>query len=380
MAQALQGSNRPIVIEGYADKTDGDKYAASLDRANRVREQLIRNGVESEPRRRRRARASRRGAPAACVIVEAPPPPPAADATKPSGTPGAAAGPRADRDVALRVARRDDASPQGTSAMVSILDTETDGEVVYLYDAESPRGNAAFPFKAVRLKNPTDSALESGPVTVFGEGKFIGEGLSEPIPARSVAFVPFALDRQIVVERKDKPSATASRASSPCSAASSRARCEHTRRQRPTSSTTASPRRRSVYVRHTVAEGYKLTKAAKDAKPERLGAAHLFRVERRAERDDRARDRGGDAGLQDASTSAVAGRHGPGYGCTSPPAPSRVRSRARSKSSSRLHKDIGNVEQRIATIARADARVPRAHGRAARPDRDAFAGEDRRGR
>ena len=118
--------------------------------------------------------------------------------------PAGSADPRSDRYVALRIDQRDDRVAKGTSAMVSILDTKTDGEVVYLYDAESPRGNAGFPFKAVRLKNPTDSVLESGPVTVFGEGRFIGEGLSEPIPARSVAFVPFALDRQIVVERKDE--------------------------------------------------------------------------------------------------------------------------------------------------------------------------------
>ena len=102
--------------------------------------------------------------------------------------------------------------PRGTSAMVSILHTDTDGEVVYLYDPESPRGNAVYPFRAVRIKNPTDSALESGPVTVFGEGKFIGEGMGEPIPAHHVAFVPFALDRQIVVDHEDAD-ATGSRGS-----------------------------------------------------------------------------------------------------------------------------------------------------------------------
>ncbi len=93
--------------------------------------------------------------------------------------------------------------PRGTSAMVSILDTDTAGEVVYYYDAETPRGNATYPFRAVKVANPTDYVLEQGPVTVFGEGKFIGEGMCEPIPARSTAFIPFALDRQIVVERKD---------------------------------------------------------------------------------------------------------------------------------------------------------------------------------
>ena len=76
--------------------------------------------------------------------------------------------------------------------------------MVYLFDPESTRGNAQFAFKSVRLKNPSDSVLETGPVTVFGDGRFIGEGMSEPIPARAIAFVPFALDRQIVVERKGR--------------------------------------------------------------------------------------------------------------------------------------------------------------------------------
>ena len=58
--------------------------------------------------------------------------------------------------------------------------TETNGEVVYYFDPETVRGNTTFPFRAVRIKNPTDSTLESGPVTVFGEGRFIGEGLAEP--------------------------------------------------------------------------------------------------------------------------------------------------------------------------------------------------------
>ena len=46
MARTIQGSNKSYVVEGYADRNDGDKYAASLERANRAREQLIRGGVD----------------------------------------------------------------------------------------------------------------------------------------------------------------------------------------------------------------------------------------------------------------------------------------------------------------------------------------------
>jgi hypothetical protein len=74
------------------------------------------------------------------------------------------------------------------------------GEVVYLYDPESSAGSDRFAFKSIRFRNPTGSTLESGPVTVYGQGRFIGEGLTEAIPPGSLAVVPFALDRQVVVD------------------------------------------------------------------------------------------------------------------------------------------------------------------------------------
>src|SRR5262249_54349854 len=94
---------------------------------------------------------------------------------------------------------------KGTSAMVSILRSETEGEVVYLYDPQNPKADAHFPYRTIRFRNPSDGALESGPLSVFGEGRFVGEGLADPVPAKSIAFVPFALDRQISVEQTMAP-------------------------------------------------------------------------------------------------------------------------------------------------------------------------------
>ncbi|MDB4961439.1 MAG: uncharacterized protein JWP01_1438 [Myxococcales bacterium] len=88
----------------------------------------------------------------------------------------------------------------GTSAMVAMLHGETTGGVVYLYDPVSERGDKRFAFKAVRLDNPTSDTLEPGPVTVYGKGRFIGEGITEPVPPRASVVVPFALDKQIVIE------------------------------------------------------------------------------------------------------------------------------------------------------------------------------------
>ncbi len=127
----------------------------------------------------------------------------------------------------------------------------------------------------MRVKNPTDSVLEQGPVTVFGEGKFIGEGMSEPIPAHSVAFIPFALDRQIVVERKDSDVDHIARILTVQRGVFS-TEVQHTRRATFVLNN-RQDERATVYLRHTVAEGYTLTKAPE--RDERLGTAHLFRVD-----------------------------------------------------------------------------------------------------
>jgi hypothetical protein len=172
--------------------------------------------------------------------------------------------------------------PRGTSAMVAILKTKTEGEVVYLYDPESQRGNGSFAFRSVRLKNPTDSALESGPFTVFGEGRFVGEGLSEPIPAKSTAFIPFALDRQVVVERKDDERDDISRIITVQRGVFS-TEVQHTKREKLVIHNRMQEKA-SVYVRHTIPHGYELSNASATGKPgrlaqERLGPAHLFRVD-----------------------------------------------------------------------------------------------------
>ena len=275
MAQALRGSKRQVVVEGYADPADKDKQSASLERANRVREQLIKNGLEPA-QVVALGQGEKAGQAAGVRVVEGDP-----LVAAPRDEKGAAANPggSADNKDPIGASHFESGSAmtvlRGTSAMISILATKTDGEVVYLYDSESPRGNTEFPFKAVRLKNPTDSVLESGPVSVFGGGRFIGEGLSEPIPARSVAFVPFALDRQIVAVRKDEGRDSIARILSVQRGVFS---CEvqHTRRIA-YSLHNRLPEPAVVYVKHTVQNGYKLAKEIKQ--PEHLGSANLFRVD-----------------------------------------------------------------------------------------------------
>ncbi len=277
MAAGLQSSPDQIIIEGYATRDDADKQAASLERANKVREQLLRKGVD--PNKvvavGRGEQAGRNGG---VRVVQAPAaeqqpkgkdgkgaekPEPTALAAEPIGTSHFESG------VTTTVAR-------GTSAMVSILKNQTEGEVVYLYDPESARGNARYPFKSVHLKNPSDSALETGPVTVFGDGHFIGEGMTEPIPARGSAFVPFALDRQLVVDEATGESDEISRILTVQRGVFS-TEVQHKRKLTFTLNNRLNERA-VVYVRHTVPAGYKLTKVPERAGSEKIGSADLVRV------------------------------------------------------------------------------------------------------
>jgi hypothetical protein len=277
----LRGNTNEVVVEGYAGKDDADKNAASLDRANRLRDQLIQNGIAPE-RVVAVGSGEKAGHDASVRVVQRPPE-------------GAKRGAGFD-DGALKTGERDGepsasslapigtshfesktpmSVARGTSAMVSIYAGTTDGEVVYLYDSETQRGNARFPFKSVRIQNPTDSALEAGPVTVFGDGRFIGEGLSDAIAPKSTAFIPYALDRQIVVERKEATRDEIARVLTVQRGVFS----TETKHIRKTALTLENhlAEKATVYVRHSVPEGYKLTKGPQHF--ERVGTAHLFRVD-----------------------------------------------------------------------------------------------------
>ena len=191
----LRGTNERIRIEGFAQKGDSDPRTASLDRANVLREQLIANGVPPAQVEAIGTGAlnDREGARVLVVNDEALAPAVALptsthpDSEEPIGT-------------ALFVADTAMSIPDGRSAMVSLLNEACSVQPVYYYDPLSARGSERFAFKAVRIVNPSVYTLDGGPFTVYAKGQFLGEGLSESIPPKSEAFIPYGLDRQIIVE------------------------------------------------------------------------------------------------------------------------------------------------------------------------------------
>ncbi len=273
LASQYRGTRKQVVVEGWADSRDGDKYSASLERANRAREKLIRSGLDPS-QVVAVGNGMQNGRAGGVSIVEAPDAPQAGQGQAATEKPPTAEG-NEPIGKSYFESQTSMSVPKATSAMVSILSTETEGGFVYLYDPEGARGNAMYPFRTVRLKNPTNSVLESGPVAVFGEDGFIGEGMSDPIPAKSFAFVPFALDRQIVVERKDDTRDAIARILTVQRGVFS-TEIKHTRKKM-LSLTNRMQEKATVYIKHSVAAGYKLTKAP--TSQERMGESYLFKIE-----------------------------------------------------------------------------------------------------
>lgn len=261
-------SNQTIVIEGYADASRAGANERASDRANLVRNQLIARGVAPARLRVVTKVAAGNGERVRLLAEEAP----AAAASTPAAQAPSDAAPvgeshfTSDRPMTVE---------RGSSVMVSMMRSQTDGDVVYLYDAESERGNDRFAFRSVRLRNPTDSTLETGPVTVYGEGRFVGEGLTEPIPPKAHVVVPFALDRQVVIDKQNSEQDRLSRLVT-LQRGVLRAEVQHVRRTQLTlTNRLRTPAK--VYVRHTVPKGWTLLPPS-PAVFERIGEAHLFEV------------------------------------------------------------------------------------------------------
>jgi hypothetical protein len=90
--------------------------------------------------------------------------------------------------------------PDESATMVLLVSRKVPGESVFLY---SPDGgvpdSSAHPFRVVRFENATQGLLERGPIAVFGEGQFLGQGMLDALPPKGKATVPFALDRAIAI-------------------------------------------------------------------------------------------------------------------------------------------------------------------------------------
>jgi Domain of unknown function (DUF4139) len=95
--------------------------------------------------------------------------------------------------------------PDKSATMVMLVARRVPGEALFLY---APDGgvpdSSSHPFRVARFTNQSGGLLERGPIAVFEEGSFLGQGLVEPLPEAATATVPFALERSLAVDQESK--------------------------------------------------------------------------------------------------------------------------------------------------------------------------------
>jgi hypothetical protein len=97
--------------------------------------------------------------------------------------------------------------PDGTSTMVAIINQQVEGEETFLFKpGGGGPGYEANPYRVIRFKNSTPFALESGPISIYSGGSFVGEGISEPVSAGVAVTIPFAVEASFLVASRQQHS------------------------------------------------------------------------------------------------------------------------------------------------------------------------------
>ena len=270
LAAQLRSNQGKVKVLGYARPSDKDSAAKSLERANAIRDQLLENGVAAE---QVEVVATGQLANGDGVRIVS------ADADAPRAVQGHAVS-ESNADTPIGSAYFLAPSPltieKGHSAMVSMLTAQAQAKAVYFYDPISARGSKKYAFRSVLLQNPTHHTLDAGPVTVYEGGQFLGEGLSDAILPDSRAFVPFALDRKLIVDTDSGTREVVDRLLTiERGIVHSEARSIRTTKLSLVNRDAAAA---TVYVRHPITEGFKLEAPTPSGGVEKLGGAYLFAV------------------------------------------------------------------------------------------------------
>ncbi|MEI9938140.1 MAG: DUF4139 domain-containing protein [Pseudomonadota bacterium] len=262
LAAQLKGSQNKVKVLGYARASDKDGAAKALERANAIRDQLVESGVNPDQVEVIATGQLANGDGVRIVAAE--------EGSKPAQAKNG----EAPLGSAYFLAPSPLTIEKGHSAMVSMLTAQAQAKQVYFYDPISTRGSKKYAFRAVLIQNPTQHTLDAGPVTVYQGGQFLGEGLSDAILPDSRAFVPFALDRKVVIDTDLGTREEIDRLLTiERGIVHSEARSI---RSTKLSVVNRDGKAAVVYVRHPITEGFKLEAPASGV--EKLGGAYLFAV------------------------------------------------------------------------------------------------------
>lgn len=166
--------------------------------------------------------------------------------------------------------------PDGQAALIPIVDRTVPGEDVFLF--RSVHGKA--PYRAVLLRNIGGKAktkggdLESGPITLYVDGTFAGEGFLGRLGKGATAFVPYAQESGLKVGRSYRNKTSETRL---VRAVGGRISIQaKTRRTRTFTVRSERDKPSVVYIKMRTTSGYKLIEPPKDLV--RSGADIFLRV------------------------------------------------------------------------------------------------------
>ena len=95
--------------------------------------------------------------------------------------------------------------PNKSATMVMLLSQPVSGEALFLFAPEDAvPDSTSHPFRVVRFTNETRGLLERGPIAVYEDGAFLGQGMVDPLPAGATGTVPFALERALAFDTDTK--------------------------------------------------------------------------------------------------------------------------------------------------------------------------------
>jgi len=194
-AAALEGSAPAEPAEQEVDESRVEPAPASAAGA----------GAVARDRASGAARPARKSAPSVAAVARSPlqPPPPSPPAN-PSGPRNLAAlaGVAVDEGSTRYDIPEPVTVPDKSATMVMLLSKQVPGESIYLFGADpGVPDSATHPFRVVRFSNRTGGLLERGPIAVFEDGAFLGQGMVDSLPDGATATVPFALERGLAVEQ-----------------------------------------------------------------------------------------------------------------------------------------------------------------------------------
>ncbi len=91
--------------------------------------------------------------------------------------------------------------PDRSATMVMLTSREVPGSQMYLFAPDPGVGDSgAHPFHVARFENRTGGTLERGPIAIFEQNAFLGQGMMESLPDGATTTIPFSLERGIAVD------------------------------------------------------------------------------------------------------------------------------------------------------------------------------------